>query len=94
MKTYISILLATIYTTCYAQENENDSIITKQTIDNLDEVVLTGTMKPVSRKDSSIPIEVYSSKYFKTSSFFDKTLIILKSVEYLEYKSDEITLLS
>lgn len=67
MKTYISILLATIYTTCYAQENENDSIITKQTIDNLDEVVLTGTMKPVSRKDSPIPIEVYSSKYFKTN---------------------------
>lgn len=67
MKIYISILLATIYTTCYAQENENDSIITKQTIDNLDEVVLTGTMKPVSRKDSPIPIEVYSSKYFKTN---------------------------
>lgn len=45
---------------------ENDSI--QNTInDNLDEVVLTGTMKPVSRKDSSVPVEVYSSKYFKTN---------------------------
>lgn len=33
----------------------------------LDEVVLTGTMKPVSRKDSPVPIEVYTSKYFKTN---------------------------
>lgn len=47
-----------------AQETEikNDSINSE-----LDEVVLTGTMKPVSRKDSPVPIEVYSSKYFKTN---------------------------
>ncbi len=54
----------------YAQE-VNDSINQFDTIqtneNNLDEVVLTGTMKPVSRKDSPVPIEVYTNKYFKTN---------------------------
>ena len=49
-----------------AQEIKNDSV---QSEDNgfLEEVVLTGTMKPVSRKESPVPVEVYTSKYFKTN---------------------------
>ena len=48
-----------------AQETNKDSI--KNNPENLNEVVLTGTMKPVSKKDSPVPIEVYTSKYFKTN---------------------------
>jgi len=33
----------------------------------LDEVVITGTLRPVSRKESPIPVEVYQSSYFKTN---------------------------
>ncbi|HEY4540356.1 MAG TPA: TonB-dependent receptor [Faecalibacter sp.] len=49
-----------------AQEIKIDSV---QSEDNglLEEVVLTGTMKPVSRKESPVPVEVYTSKYFKTN---------------------------
>src|SRR5690606_1361304 len=40
----------------------------------LDEVVVSGTMKEVSKLDSPVPIEVYTSKFFKanpTPSLFD-----------------------
>ncbi len=33
--------------------------------DSLDEVIITGTLKPVSRLESPIPVEVYSSSYLK-----------------------------
>ena len=32
---------------------------------DMDEVVITGSMKEMSRKESSIPVEVYTSKFFK-----------------------------
>lgn len=48
-----------------AQETNKDSI--KNNPENLNEVVLTGTMKPVFKKDSPVPIEVYTSKHFKTN---------------------------
>src|SRR5687767_15142243 len=32
---------------------------------NLDEVVVTGTMKAVSRSESPIPVEIFTPKYFK-----------------------------
>ena len=41
---------------------------------NLDDVVITGTMRAVSRLESPIPVEVYSPNYFKknpTPSLFD-----------------------
>lgn len=40
----------------------------------LDEVVVTGTLKPMSRLDSPVPVEVYTPKYFRknpTPSLFD-----------------------
>ncbi|RYZ25330.1 MAG: TonB-dependent receptor, partial [Sphingobacteriales bacterium] len=41
---------------------------------DLQEVVVTGTLKPMSRMDSPIPVEVYTPRYFKknpTPSLFD-----------------------
>jgi outer membrane receptor for ferrienterochelin and colicins len=41
---------------------------------NLDEVVVTGTLKAMSRMESPIPVEVYTPKYFRknpTPSLFD-----------------------
>ena len=59
--TYILLLVCTIN---FAQENDS---IQNFSNEHLNEVVLTGTMKPMSRKDSSVPVEVYTSKYFKTN---------------------------
>ncbi len=42
--------------------------------DSLDEVVVTGTLKPVSRIESPVPVEVYSPTFFKknpTPSIFE-----------------------
>ncbi|WP_333663417.1 TonB-dependent receptor plug domain-containing protein [Chishuiella changwenlii] len=61
-KILIPLLFACSIIQAQETETKNDSIKSE-----LDEVVLTGTMKPVSRKDSPVPIEVYSSKYFKTN---------------------------
>ncbi|MFN9115851.1 MAG: TonB-dependent receptor, partial [Bacteroidota bacterium] len=33
----------------------------------LSEVVITGTMKEVSRPESAVPIEVYSHKFFRSN---------------------------
>lgn len=34
---------------------------------SMDEVVITGTMKPVSKLESPVPVEVYTSKFFKAN---------------------------
>ena len=34
---------------------------------NLDEVVVTGTLKPVSKLESPVPVEVYSPQFFKSN---------------------------
>lgn len=36
-----------------------------QESESLDEIVITGTLKAVSRLDSSVPVEVYSPAFFK-----------------------------
>ncbi len=44
------------------------------TASQLDELVISGTMKPVSRLESPVPVEVYSQAFFKknpTPTFFD-----------------------
>src|SRR5690606_8540210 len=41
---------------------------------NLEEVVVSGTMKEMSKLDSPVPVEVYTAKFFKanpTPSIFD-----------------------
>ncbi len=36
-----------------------------ESINQLDEVVITGTMKPVSKSESSVPVEIYTPEFFK-----------------------------
>lgn len=51
-----------------------DIILEKQLYTDLGEVVISGTMKEVSRLESPVPVEVYSSKFFKANpspSIFD-----------------------
>ena len=46
----------------------------KPSIESLDEMVVTGTMKPVSRLESPVPVEVYKPSFFKknpTASIFE-----------------------
>jgi outer membrane receptor for ferrienterochelin and colicins len=53
----------------------NLGIVQMKTSENtLDEVVISGTMKEVSRLDSPVPVEVFTAKFFKsnpTPSVFD-----------------------
>ena len=51
-------------------------IVLKNLEDILDEVVVSGTMLSISKKDSPIPVEVYSAEYLKkvpTPSIFEAT---------------------
>lgn len=41
------------------------NIEAKENAQELDEIVVTGTMKAISRKESAVPVEVYSPSYFK-----------------------------
>ncbi len=46
----------------------------KEAATNLDEMVVSGTMKPVSKLESSVPVEVYSTEFFianPTPSIFE-----------------------
>lgn len=48
--------------------------ILKESVSELQEVVISGTMKEVSRMDSPVPVEVYTSQFFKanpTPSLFE-----------------------
>ena len=54
--------------------NSNLGTIILESDDRLDEVVVSGNLKPVSRLDSSIPVEVYARTFFKanpTASIFE-----------------------
>ena len=53
---------------------EELGIIELKLDESLDEVVVSGTLKPVSKLDSPVPVEVYSKSFFKanpTSSVFE-----------------------
>ena len=55
-------------------DNLNLGTIILESDDRLDEVVVSGNLKPVSRLDSSIPVEVYAQTFFKanpTASIFE-----------------------
>ena len=64
MNKRFTALLILFSSSVFSQELSYDSINNDK---ELGEVVLTGTMKAVSRKDSPVPVEVYTSKYFKTN---------------------------
>ncbi|WP_339653072.1 TonB-dependent receptor [uncultured Maribacter sp.] len=49
-------------------------IVLKPSIESLDEMVVTGTLKPVSRLESPVPVEVYKPTFFKknpTANIFE-----------------------
>ena len=49
-------------------------LLTEKSDTDLDEVVISGTMKEVSKLDSPVPVEVYTAKFFRanpTPSIFD-----------------------
>lgn len=46
----------------------------KESSNSLDEVVITGTLKPVTRMESAVPVEIYKPAYFKknpTANIFE-----------------------
>lgn len=48
-------------------ENLELTIGLKEVQHNLSEFVISGTMKPVSKLESAVPVEVYSPAFFKTN---------------------------
>ncbi|GLU43030.1 TonB-dependent receptor [Allomuricauda sp. NBRC 101325] len=57
-----------------ALEEKNINIQLEPSAQSLDETVVTGTLKPVSRLESPVPVEVYSPTFLKknpTASVFD-----------------------
>ena len=57
-----------------ANESKSMNIQLESSAQSLDEMVLTGTLKPVSRLESPVPVEVYSPTFLKknpTASVFD-----------------------
>ena len=66
----------TIRRTVIVKENENIvlSFELKTTENQLNEVVISGTLKPVRRLESPVPVEVYAPKFFKqnpTASIYE-----------------------
>jgi outer membrane receptor for ferrienterochelin and colicins len=56
------------------EEVLNDVVLTPATENALNEVVVSGTMKEVSKLESPVPVEVYTAKFFKANpvpSIFD-----------------------
>ena len=52
----------------------NLQIVLKESDNQIDEVVVSGTLKPVSKSESPVPVEVYSKSFFKknpTPSIFE-----------------------
>ena len=58
-KLYSLIILSSILSN--AQEQADS--IKKESQENLDEIVITGTMKAVRKADSPVPIEIYTPKF-------------------------------
>ncbi len=86
MKTFLLfiIIITSIPPNLIAQEVSADTLIAKKdTLKNnfeiekaseIENVVISGTLKPVNRLESSVPVEVYSSSFFKknpTPSIYD-----------------------
>ncbi|APQ17555.1 TonB-dependent receptor [Maribacter hydrothermalis] len=64
------------YRTITIKEGQNQTIDIdlKPATESLDEMVVTGTLKPVSRLESPVPVEVYKPTFFKknpTASIFE-----------------------
>src|SRR5687768_11079586 len=49
------------------EEIQHDVVLTISTENSLNEVVVSGTMKEVSKLESPVPVEVYTAKFFKAN---------------------------
>ena len=79
MKQNILLLLALFGFQNAFSQVEQDSIPSSIEDDTLDEIVISGTMKPVSRSQSLVPVEVYTPTFFKknpTSNVFEALQIV------------------
>jgi len=74
---YLSLLLlahSLSYSQTIISKKEKDSIIKKNIENELNEVVVSGTLKAVKRLESAVPVEVYSPVFFKknpTASIYE-----------------------
>nr|WP_276898009.1 TonB-dependent receptor [Pedobacter kyonggii] len=70
---HISFIITKEYISINSESVVEDFIIREKS-DELDDVVISGTMKEVSKLDSPVPVEVYTSMFFKanpTPSLFE-----------------------
>ncbi len=68
MRFIVLLTLIVTYTTCQAQ----DSLSFKENL--IEEVTVSGSMRPVSKFESTVPVEVYSASFLKmnpSSSFYE-----------------------
>ncbi|WP_281297726.1 TonB-dependent receptor plug domain-containing protein [Flavobacterium limnophilum] len=76
MKYLFSVLLIgnILFSQSTISNLEKDSIAKKDSQNQLNEVVVSGTLKPVKRLESTVPVEVYSPIFFKknpTASIYE-----------------------
>lgn len=79
MKQNILLILSLIGFQAAFSQVEQDSIPSSIEDDTLDEIVISGTMKPVLRSESLVPVEVYIPTFFKknpTSNVFEALQIV------------------
>ncbi|MFN3752889.1 TonB-dependent receptor plug domain-containing protein [Flavobacterium sp.] len=72
MKNVFLIPILFIFTCLSAQVNDTIPINSKS--ESLDEIVISGTLKPVSRLETPVPVEIYTSAFLKknpTSNIFE-----------------------
>lgn len=79
MKYKILFLLSLFFFQLSFSQVENDSLSNDLNDDTLEEVVISGTMKPVLRSESLVPVEVYTPTFLKknpTSNVFEALQIV------------------
>ncbi|MBF6641552.1 TonB-dependent receptor [Flavobacterium sp. J49] len=72
MKKFVCITLVLCLNSLVAQVNDTIAVDSKS--EKLDEIVISGTLKPVSRLETPVPVEVYTSAFLKknpTSNVFE-----------------------
>lgn len=67
---YAMLLLALMLPNCLLAQTADTSRLLKPMSRDLDEVVVTGTMKEVKRVESPVPVEVYSAAFLKKNPAF------------------------
>lgn len=71
MKNVLWLLLFQYF---FSNAQQTDSLSLPKSENSLDEIVISGTLKPVSRLETPVPVEVYSSTFLKknpTSNIFE-----------------------